>query len=627
MQTAPISEVTNLIPNPGSGSARTSAAKDLDAASGQTAQPKAGNSSTPDRRGADNDAPRPGSAASEAGAAGKKSASRARTPDAKTKEAAGPNASARPRGTVAGNEVLGEGRQAAAGAISEACARLVFAAVLQQVGQAQAAQMAGAATPAAAPGEGVAVPVMGGQGPSVQPLPIQGQMLKIENVVTPSQMTPTQPQQSPQATPAQVPEQPPLLASAEAKPNQTLSNGGTSSNGQPTPAPEAKTPEAALKPESPAEHPAVAVPVKVGQGTSVQPLPNQGQMLKIENAVAPSQVTPTQPQQSPQATPAQVPEQPPLLASAEAQPNQTLSNGGTSSNGQPTPAPEAKTPEAALKPAAPMEHPAVAATVAPLQGQQQATAANAAAPDHSKVVEAYKTGQKQNGRREPASTASTQAGKLNQTQTAHGDAAAASRAADGAASVQSQTAGAQGPVNQASDHPLVKAAEASIQNAPRGTPQTELAQQTAETPVADQIVQSIRAAGVRENQQIVVNLTPPELGKVRVTLRSSGHEIRGVLEADNPDTLRRLEREAAGLTQRLGDAGLDVRRMDVVMTRQDGQATSQNPNARGDGSGQQPDAGSGSTSRAAPAAGQGSPEETTAAGMDVVTSGSINVRI
>ena len=528
MQTAPISEATNLIPNSGSGSPRTSVARDLDTASGQTTQPEAGNSTTPDRRRADNEAPRPGSAASEAGAADKKSASRARTPGAKTKEAAGPNTSARPRGTVAGNEVPAEGRQAAAGVISEACARLVFAAVLQQVGQAQAAQMAGAATPAAAPGEGVAVPVMGGQGPSVQPLPIQGQMLKIENVVTPSQVTPTQPQQSPQATPAQVPEQ--------------------------------------------------------------------------------------------------APEQAPLLVSTEAQPNQTRSNSGIGGSQQPTPAAEAKPLEAVLDPTAPAEHPAVAATVSPLQGQQQAAAASVAAPDHGKVVETYKTGQKQNGRREPASTAPTQAGKLNQTQTAHGDAAAASRAADGAASVHSQTTVAEGPANQASDHPLVKAAEASVQNASRGTPQAEQTQQAAETPVADQIVQSIRAAGARVNQQIVVNLTPPELGKVRVTLRSSGHEIRGVLEADNPDTLRRLEREAAGLTQRLGDAGLDVRRMDVVMTRQDGQAASQNPHAR-DGSRQHPDAGSDSTSRAAPASGGGSPEETTAAGMDAVTSGSINVRI
>jgi flagellar hook-length control protein FliK len=261
-----------------------------------------------------------------------------------------------------------------------------------------------------------------------------------------------------------------------------------------------------------------------------------------------------------------------------------------------------------------------------LQGQPQAAAANTAAPDHGKVVEACKTGQKQNGRREPASTASTQAGKLNQTQTAHGDAAVRIVAADGAASAHSQTTAAEGPANQASDHPLLKAAEASVQSTSRGTPQAGLTQQAAETPVADQIVQSIRAAGARVNQQIVVNLTPPELGKVRVTLRSSGHEIRGVLEADNPDTLRRLEREAAGLTQRLGDAGLDVRRMDVVMTRQDGQATSQNPHAR-DGSRQHPDAGSDSTSRAAPASGQGSPEETSAAGLDVVTSGSINVRI
>ena len=520
MQTAPVSEATNLILSLDSASARTPAARDFDTPSGQAAQPKAGNSTTPDRHSAGNETPRQARATSEAAAADQKPASRTRTPGAKTKEAAGSNAVAGPRSTVAGNEVPADGPQAATTVISEACEGMVFAAVLQQVGQAQAAQMAGAATPMVASGQEIAVPVKG-QGPSVQPSIIQGQMLRIKNVVAPSQTTPTPPQQkNPQTSPGQVTEQTPLPVSTEAKPGQARSSG---------------------------------------------------------------------------------------------------------SNEQPTPTVEAKPLEVAIKPAAPAEHPAVAATVSPLQGQQQAAAMKAAAPDQGKVVEAYKTGQKQNGRRESGSTASTQATGLNPAQTTHGDAAAASRAADSVASVQSQTTATQGPINQASDHPPAKTAEPSVQSASRGGTQAEQTQQAAETPVADQIVKSIRAAGAKANQQIVVNLAPPELGKVRITFRSSGHEIRGVLETDNPDTLRRLEREAAGLTQRLGDAGLDVRRMDVVMTRQDGQTTSQNPHAR-DGGRQHPDAEPGSAKHAD--SNQAGPSgETSAAGMDAFASGGINVRI
>jgi len=101
--------------------------------------------------------------------------------------------------------------------------------------------------------------------------------------------------------------------------------------------------------------------------------------------------------------------------------------------------------------------------------------------------------------------------------------------------------------------------------------------QTADMPVTDQIAQSVRSSGVGLDRQVIIRLSPPDLGQVRVTLRASGNRVRGVLEVDNPETLRRLEREAGVLTQRLQEAGLQVKRMDVVMVRQDGGPTSENP--------------------------------------------------
>jgi flagellar hook-length control protein FliK len=108
----------------------------------------------------------------------------------------------------------------------------------------------------------------------------------------------------------------------------------------------------------------------------------------------------------------------------------------------------------------------------------------------------------------------------------------------------------------------------------------EAGRQTVETPVADQIVQSIRGTSLRVDRQLVVRLSPPELGKIRVTLRTSGNQIHGVLEAENPETFKRLEREAVGLVARLQDAGLQVQRLDVTLTRQDGGPMSENPMAR-----------------------------------------------
>jgi hypothetical protein len=361
-----------------------------------------------------------------------------------------------------------------------------------------------------------------------------------------------------------------------------------------------------------------AAPAKNIQGQAVAPSPTQSQVLTPEKATVLSHAKPVQ--QTPQKGLTQATEQASPRTTKETKPTQT----NNANAGQTAPTTEAKPLAAAVKPAASADHPVIAATVSPLQGQPQAAAMKATAPDPEKTVAVYKAGEKHSGRRDSAST-STQAAKLNQAKTVQGNATAQSVVADGAASVQSQTASTQGPVIQVSNSPLAKAAEVSVQGASRGTTQADMLQQAGETPVADQIVMSIRAAGAKMNQQVIVNLTPPELGKVRITLRSSGHEIRGILEADNPDTFRRLEREAAGLTQRLSDAGMDVRRMDVVMTRQESQTSSENPLPR-DGSRQQPGADSESATHAA-ATQLESPEETTAAGADVVTSGSINVRI
>jgi len=117
----------------------------------------------------------------------------------------------------------------------------------------------------------------------------------------------------------------------------------------------------------------------------------------------------------------------------------------------------------------------------------------------------------------------------------------------------------------------------------------EAARQAGETPVPDQIAQAVRASGARLDRQITVRLSPPELGTVRVTLRQSGDQVRGVLTADNPETQRRLERESPALVQRLQEAGVQVRRIDVAPARQDGDGASGDPTARDGGHGRMDD--------------------------------------
>jgi flagellar hook-length control protein FliK len=126
---------------------------------------------------------------------------------------------------------------------------------------------------------------------------------------------------------------------------------------------------------------------------------------------------------------------------------------------------------------------------------------------------------------------------------------------------------------------------------------TEALRQAVETPVSDQIAQSLRGLNLRADRQLVVRLSPPDLGDVRVTLRTIGNQVHGVLEAENPETFRRLEREASGLVSRLQDSGIQVQRLDVTLSRQDGGSASDNQMAwdgsRGssqDGGGSQRDA-------------------------------------
>ena len=84
---------------------------------------------------------------------------------------------------------------------------------------------------------------------------------------------------------------------------------------------------------------------------------------------------------------------------------------------------------------------------------------------------------------------------------------------------------------------------------------------------ADQVAESIRAAGGRTGRQIIVHLHPPELGRVRIALRTEGESVRGVVRVDVPETLAKLQQEAAPLMHRLQAEGIDLRRLDVMLNQ------------------------------------------------------------
>jgi len=88
--------------------------------------------------------------------------------------------------------------------------------------------------------------------------------------------------------------------------------------------------------------------------------------------------------------------------------------------------------------------------------------------------------------------------------------------------------------------------------------------------VADQVAESIRSSGGRTGRQIIVHLHPPELGRVRIALRTEGEAVRGVVRVDVPETLSKLQQEAAPLMHRLQAEGIDLRRLDVMLNQDQG---------------------------------------------------------
>ena len=107
------------------------------------------------------------------------------------------------------------------------------------------------------------------------------------------------------------------------------------------------------------------------------------------------------------------------------------------------------------------------------------------------------------------------------------------------------------------------------ESAPIGTTATEAVRGggdlAANSPVK-QIAEAFRSSAARNGQEIVIRLNPPELGRVRVMLRLEGSEVRGVLEVENPRTLSQLQREAPNIMNRLTDAGIEMKRMELSLS-------------------------------------------------------------
>jgi flagellar hook-length control protein FliK len=126
---------------------------------------------------------------------------------------------------------------------------------------------------------------------------------------------------------------------------------------------------------------------------------------------------------------------------------------------------------------------------------------------------------------------------------------------------------------QAAAAQAVVSADAAVVITATAAPSAMVDGRQVDSSLSGQIARAVASIGLTANgHQVVIQLNPPELGRVHLTLESRDDQIRGVLRVDDPGTLAQLRQETPGLLHRLSENGLDVRQLDIVSA---GQASSQ----------------------------------------------------
>ena len=86
--------------------------------------------------------------------------------------------------------------------------------------------------------------------------------------------------------------------------------------------------------------------------------------------------------------------------------------------------------------------------------------------------------------------------------------------------------------------------------------------------VAKQMLNSVNIATSRNQNQITVNLNPPELGRVTIKFTESQNQITGVLQVTKSQTRTEIENALPQIIRNLESSGIQVKRIDVEVYNQ-----------------------------------------------------------
>jgi len=124
-------------------------------------------------------------------------------------------------------------------------------------------------------------------------------------------------------------------------------------------------------------------------------------------------------------------------------------------------------------------------------------------------------------------------------------------------------------------NPSVLSGVESVNSTPRVAGQTQnsmgLDTPVVRTPaqsVGEQILDSMHAAVGRGDRQVLVRLNPPELGTVVVRFQEQGEQVSAMLEVGSREVQREIEQALPQVVRSLQEAGVQVRRLEVVASDQ-----------------------------------------------------------
>jgi flagellar hook-length control protein FliK len=99
----------------------------------------------------------------------------------------------------------------------------------------------------------------------------------------------------------------------------------------------------------------------------------------------------------------------------------------------------------------------------------------------------------------------------------------------------------------------------------------------ASTSLGEQLQESIHSSLSQGDQQLTIRLNPPELGRVFIKFQEQGNQITGLLEVDKAQTRYEIEQALPQIIRNLAECGVQIKRLEVVLTSQQEQQAFKDP--------------------------------------------------